>query len=75
MATYTIDQAKKQLSKLIARACAREDVVIARGRTPLVRLTPVLAPSKPRFGALKGKIEVPEAFFEPLPHDDLKRWG
>ena len=31
---------------------------------------------KPRRvpGTLKGQIEVPESFFDPLPEDELKLW-
>ena len=29
---------------------------------------------KRRFGALKGKIELPEEFFDPLPGDELAAW-
>ena len=47
MATVTIHQAKSQLSKLIARAEAGEEIVIARGKEPVVRLAPIAA-KKPR---------------------------
>jgi prevent-host-death family protein len=51
----TVHAAKTHLSKLIERACAGEDVVIARGRTPVVGLVPVrkVAPRR-RFGAHAG---------------------
>ena len=70
-------QAKTQLSKLIAAAVAGEDVVIARGSEPMVRLTPVVQPArKPRVaGRLKGKIALTDAFFEPLPDDELALWN
>lgn len=49
----TIHAAKTVLSRLIKRACAGEEVVIARGDTPVVRLVPLgTAPRKRRFGAL-----------------------
>jgi prevent-host-death family protein len=41
MAIVTVHQAKTQLSKLIARAEAGEEIVIARGREPAVKLTPI----------------------------------
>jgi prevent-host-death family protein len=70
-------QAKSQLSKLIAAAVAGEEVVIARGSEPLVRLTPVNpAARKPRIpGRLKGKIAFDESFFDPLPDDELALWN
>ena len=52
-----------------------EEVVIARGDKPVVRLVPVDAPQpKRQFGSLKGRLEVPDSFFDPLPEDELKLW-
>ena len=71
-----VHAAKTNLSRLIDRACAGEDVVIARGKTPVVRLVPVLAsPPKRAFGAMRGKARVTKEFFEPLPDDELEAWG
>ena len=77
MATVTIHEAKTHLSKLIARAEAGEEIVIARGKEPVVKLTPV-EPKKLRrqFGAMKGKWpELPDSFFfDPLPEEELRQW-
>ncbi len=71
----TIHAAKTDLSRLIKRACAGEEVVIARGDTPVVRLVPLeTPPRKRRFGALKGKARTTAAFFEPLPAGELDVW-
>lgn len=71
----TVHVAKTNLSRLIEQARAGEDVVIARGKTPVVRLVPVEA-TKPRrkFGAMKGKAGTTRAFFEPLPEEELAGW-
>ena len=75
MGPVTVHAAKTQLSKLIERACAGEDVVIARGRTPVVRLVPVRkARPRPRFGAMKGRARTTKAFFAPLPPEELRNW-
>jgi prevent-host-death family protein len=77
MATVTIHEAKTQLSKLIARAEAGEEIVIARGREPVVRLQPVEAPKMRRkAGVLKDVWpSIPDSFFfDPLPEDELKLW-
>jgi prevent-host-death family protein len=77
VATVTIHQAKTNLSKLIARAEAGEEVVILRGKDPVVRLTPISSRKrKPAFGMLKGKIpSLPdEFFFDPLPEEELRLW-
>ncbi len=75
MPTVTIHAAKTNLSKLIERTCAGEEIIIARGAHPVVRLVP-LEQRAPRreFGALRGKIRVPPEFFEPLPDDELAGW-
>jgi prevent-host-death family protein len=63
-----IYEAKTTLSKLVERAAAGEDVIIARGGKPVARLTRLAAPKRRiRFGILKGKIKVPEDFDAPLP--------
>ena len=68
-------QAKTQLSKLIAAALAGEDVVIARGSEPVVRLTPIAPVVKKRVpGRYKGQFEVPDSFFDPLPEEELALW-
>lgn len=77
MAVITIHQAKTELSKLIARAEAGEEIIIARGKQPVVRLTPVAAPQgRRKFGAMKGMWpRIPDAFFfDPLPEDELRLW-
>ena len=76
MATVKIHEAKTQLSRLIARAEAGEEIVIARGDKPVVRLVAVDTTKRhPTFGALKGKFNIPDSFFfDPLPEDELKLW-
>lgn len=75
MPTYTVHDAKTNLSKLIERAEAGEEVIIARRDTPAVRLVPVAAKKKDRrFGAYAGQATINDAFFEPLPADELDAW-
>ena len=72
---HSIHAAKTQLSRLIERAEKGEEVIIARGSTPVARLTR-LRPTRParRFGAMRGRARVTPAFFTPLPVRELKRW-
>jgi prevent-host-death family protein len=75
MKPVTIHQAKTNLSKLIARAEAGEEVVIARGNQPVVKLVPIEAPKPKRvYGTWKGRFTVPDSFFDPLPEEELRRW-
>jgi prevent-host-death family protein len=75
MPTVTVHAAKTNLSRLIEQALRGEEVVIARGAKPVVRLVPVEAPKPKRVaGTLKGQIEVPDSFFDPLPEEELRLW-
>ena len=72
---FTVHQAKTQLSRLIAQALAGEEVIIARGAEPVVRLEPVKpARKRPTFGSMKGQFALTDAFFEPLPEEELAAW-
>ncbi len=71
----TVHKAKTQLSKLIAAALDGEEVVIARGAEPVVRLTPIGSPASRGYGSLKGKIAFSDPFFDPLPDDELALWN
>ncbi len=76
MTTVTVHAAKTHLSRLIQKAAAGEEVVIARGKVPVVRLVPVRV-RKPerRFGAMRGRARVTAEFFVPLSEAELKQWG
>ena len=68
-----IHDAKTHFSKLINQALNGEDIVIARGGKPLVRLTPYSSETEFRHGGqFKGLIEVSDDFNDPLPEDILK---
>lgn len=75
--TVKMHEAKTHLSSLVARALAGEEIVIARGDKPQVKLVPVEDESKkPRVpGALKGKISIDDRFFEPMSDEELEAWG
>ena len=76
MKTVTMHVAKSTLSQLVAEAEAGEDILIMRDREPAARLV-AAGERVPRreFGALAGKVFVTDAFFEPLPADELSAWG
>jgi prevent-host-death family protein len=65
--------AKSQLSRLIDRAAAGEDIVIARSGKPIVRLVPVEDALPRQPGLLKG-LAVPDALFDPLADDEQDLW-
>jgi len=75
MKTVTIHKAKTNLSRLIEDACKGEEIIIARGSEPMVRLTPVSDVQGHRKpGRLKGKFKLGPEFFEPLPPEELDAW-
>ena len=67
-----VHEAKTQLSQLIARVEAGEEVVIARRGRPVVRLAPVEAPGRREVGFLPYTL--PDSFWDPLPEEELARW-
>jgi len=70
-----VHEAKTNLSKLIEQACRGEEVIIARGKTPVVRLVALEeAQGRRQPGVLRGKFRVGAEFFEPLPAKELAAW-
>jgi prevent-host-death family protein len=56
-------EAKTQLSRLVQRATAGEEVVIAKAGVPQVKLVPVTEPTKSRApGAMRGQIWIAPDF-------------
>jgi prevent-host-death family protein len=68
--TVNVHEAKTHLSRLLERAHAGEEIVIAKSGKPYARLMP-LADRQPKrqSGTLEGMVEITDAFFEPLPED------
>jgi prevent-host-death family protein len=75
MPVITIHHAKTNLSRLIKKASAGEEIIIARGDKPVARLVPVgEKKGKRQPGSLKGKLHVGREFFKPLPPEELAAW-
>ena len=74
MYVVNVHQAKTELSRLLSRVEAGEDVVIARRGEPVARLVACNARSKRQPDVLKGKIVIPDSFFDPLPEEELTAW-
>ncbi|UEM07079.1 type II toxin-antitoxin system prevent-host-death family antitoxin (plasmid) [Skermanella rosea] len=73
MKQVTIHAAKTNLSKLIEAALSGEEIVIAKGSKPVVRLVPV-SQGVFKIGLLKGKLGTGPDFFEPMDESDLHAW-
>jgi prevent-host-death family protein len=75
MKMFSIHEAKTNLSRLIEKACEGEEIVIARGSRPVVRLAPMVdAKSRRQPGELRGKLHVGPDFFKPITERELREW-
>ncbi|MES2444006.1 MAG: type II toxin-antitoxin system prevent-host-death family antitoxin [Pseudomonadota bacterium] len=76
--TFNVHDAKTQLSKLMDRAHAGEEIVLAKAGRPWAKLVPVVdAPLPPRKpGRLKGLLGgIPDSvWFEPMSDEELDLW-
>jgi antitoxin (DNA-binding transcriptional repressor) of toxin-antitoxin stability system len=72
MSTVTIEEAQVKLLDLIHTLQPDEEVIITENNQPVARLTPV-GEHVPRIpGIAHGKVT--DAFFAPLPEEELKAW-
>jgi prevent-host-death family protein len=65
-----VHEAKTHFSRLLQRVLAGEEIVIAKGGTPVAKLVP-LRPKQARRkpGSAKGQIVISDDFDAPLPPD------
>ena len=67
--------AKTRLSKLVDRAAAGEEFIIAKGNEPMARLVPFAGKRKPRApGGWEGRLRVAKDFDAPLPREVMKHF-
>lgn len=74
MDTVNLYEAKTNLSKLVERAAAGEEIIIAKAGRPLARLMPIEKKEalEPRpLGLFAGLVKVEDNFDDPLPDDVL----
>lgn len=68
-----IHEAKTNLSKLIQKVVNGDEVIIAKGNKPLVKLVRLdVNKAKRKVGSAKGKIKIYSDFDEPL--DDFMEY-
>ena len=73
MSQVTINEAQSKLSHLIRQALSGEEVVITKGKKPLVKLVPIAEKQAERkIGTDKGMVEIADDFDAPL--DDFKEY-
>lgn len=72
----SLQDAESHLRTLIGRAENGEEIVISEDGRPIARIVPVVSAQADRVpGIAKGDFALTDAFFEPLPEDELAAWG
>jgi prevent-host-death family protein len=65
MSVVNIHEAKTHLSRLVERAAAGEEIVIAKAGTPMAKLVRYERPKKPRApGGWEGRVRIAADFDE-----------
>jgi prevent-host-death family protein len=74
---FNVHDAKTHFSKLLDRAHAGEELVLAKAGVPYARLMPLSKPAgKRQAGRLAHlNIVLDDRFFEPMPDAELANWG
>ena len=70
--TVNIHEAKTHLSRLLARAHAGEEIIIAKAGKPIAKLVPLSQGQERTPGIATGSVT--KAFFEELPEKELGAW-
>ncbi len=68
---FNVQEAKIHLSRLLERVKAGEEIIITKSGKPYARLVPLERKAR-TLGFVKGSV--PDAFFVPLPDDELESW-
>lgn len=77
--TFNVHDAKTNLSKLIDRAHAGEEIILAKAGEPWAKIVPYSPPPPPpprkpgRFAHLLKAVPS-DIWFEPMPDDELDAW-
>jgi len=72
-----VHEAKTHFSKLLDRAHAGEEIILAKAGKPYAKLVPIAPRERPerKPGRFAGQMVYDDAaFFDPLPQDELRRW-
>ena len=72
MQIVNVHEAKTHFSRLLSRAHAGEEIIIAKAGKPYAKLVPLSPVKKRCSGIAKGAVT--DAFFEPLPEEELQAW-
>ena len=77
--TLNLYDAKTQLSQLVERAAAGEEVIIAKAGKPMVKMVPVEPQEKPKRRQsgqnLLRVTYIADDFDAPMSEEELEAWG
>jgi len=74
--SYTVHQAKTNLSRLLKEAEKGTEVIITRGKKPVAKLVAIPNASKKRIpGSMKGQLWAAPGAFDPLTDEELRELG
>lgn len=76
--SYTVHQAKTNLSRLIKEAESGKEVIITRGKTPVAKLIPIAAaPEAPTAtpNGIPAKVSSQHEPFDPMTDEELAELG
>lgn len=68
-----VHDAKTRFSQLLEQAHAGQEIILAKAGKPYARMMPLAQDSSGRKPG-RLKMEVDDAFFDPLPEEELKSW-
>ncbi len=74
---FTITEAKTNLSKLIEKAVAGDEVIITKAGKPVVKLVPISIPEyvgKRVLGSARGTIKLKKGWDAPLTDKEMAEW-
>lgn len=75
MAIVDVDEARAELSRLLERVRAGEQIVITVAGKPCARLVPLDPTPQRVLGRYRDRDgEVPDSVFAPLAQEDLEAW-
>ena len=76
MDMLNVHEAKTHFSKVLDRVEAGETVLLSRRNKVIAEIRPVPGErpkGKRPLGLMKGRVHVPDSFFDPLPDDLLRK--
>jgi prevent-host-death family protein len=72
MTIINVHEAKTHFSRILEKAHAGEEIIVAKAGKPWARLVPLELPKERLPGRFKD--DIPASFFDSLPEDEIQAW-